>query len=69
VRRFGDATPLIEGVYHVGPQLFRFDLTRYARTGVGLTSDDLGVSVVYGAFYVAALLTFASLRLERRDLL
>jgi ABC-type transport system involved in multi-copper enzyme maturation permease subunit len=66
-----DATlkPILSVVHRLLPQLHRFDLTNWARTGTGTSVGDMIGATAYGLLYVVIMLSLSAFRFERRDCL
>jgi ABC-type transport system involved in multi-copper enzyme maturation permease subunit len=60
---------MLDGIYVALPHFFKFDLSNWARQAATVDVGEIVSSSLYGLAYVAALLAFASFKLERRDLL
>ena len=58
---------LARGLYHVLPDLSAFDIKTQVVHGLPVTSGYIGVTIAYGAFYIAALLLAATVIFSRRD--
>jgi ABC-type transport system involved in multi-copper enzyme maturation permease subunit len=58
---------LARGLYHVLPDLSAFDIKTQVVHGLPVTAGYIGVTIAYGAFYIAALLLAATVIFSRRD--
>lgn len=60
---------VLDGIYVALPHFFKFDFTMWARRAASVDASEILSTSLYGIVYIAALLAFASFKLERRDLL
>jgi len=61
------AKTLLEGLYHVFPNLSHFDIRKEAANGVAVSWAYIAFVLVYGAVYSAAVLIAAVWAFERKD--